>query len=80
VTSARRDQFGQAIEQHLAGSLGSLRHLDRTMLWEAELEKKISALTPEQISASMKRHIDPKKLVVVSAGDFGDDKKSETVR
>jgi zinc protease len=73
-------KVGRSTDSALAGSLGSLRHLDRTMLWEAELEKQISALTPEQISASMKRHIDPKKLVVVSAGDFGDDKKSETVR
>jgi zinc protease len=50
------------------------------MLWEADFEKKIAALTPEQISAAMKRRIDPKKLVVVSAGDFGDEKKPETVQ
>ncbi|HEV8385504.1 MAG TPA: insulinase family protein, partial [Candidatus Acidoferrales bacterium] len=55
----------------LAGSLGNLRHLDRTMLWEAELEEKIAALKPEQISAALKRHVDSKKLVVVNAGDFG---------
>ena len=70
-------KVGRSSDSALAGSLGGLRHLDRTMLWEADLEKKISALTPEQISAAMKRHIDPQKLVVVSAGDFGDDKKAE---
>jgi zinc protease len=73
-------KVGRSSDSALAGSLGSLRRIDRTMLWEAELEKKISALTPEQISASMKRHLDPKKLVVVRAGDFGDDKKPETVQ
>ena len=50
------------------------------MLWQAELEKRIAALTPEQISASLKRHLDPKKLVVVSAGDFGEDQEPVTVR
>jgi hypothetical protein len=28
----------------------------------------------------MKRHIDPKKLVIVAAGDFGDEKKPATVQ
>ena len=35
-----------------------------------ELEKKIQALTPEQIVAALRKHIDPKKLVIVTAGDF----------
>jgi zinc protease len=62
---------GRSSDGALAGSLGGLRHLDRTMLWEADLEQKISALTPGQVGAAMKRHIDPKKLVLVNAGDFG---------
>jgi zinc protease len=54
----------------LAGALGSLRHLDRTMAWESDLEKKIAAVTPEQVKAALDRCIDPKKLVLVSAGDL----------
>ena len=54
----------------LAGTLGSLRHLDRTMAWESGLEKQISALTPEQVKAALNHCIDPKKLAVVTAGDF----------
>jgi zinc protease len=50
------------------------------MTWEADFEKKIAALTPEQIGAAMKRHIDPKKLVVVAAGDLGDEKKAGAVQ
>ena len=73
-------KVGRSSDGALAGSLGSLRHLDRTMVWEADFEKKIAALTPEQISAAMKRRIDPKKLVVVSAGDFGEEKKPATVQ
>jgi zinc protease len=40
------------------------------MAWEADLEKKIATLTPDQVNAALRRHIDPKKLVVVAAGDF----------
>jgi zinc protease len=68
-------KVGRSSDSALAGSLGSLRHLDRTMLWEEELEKKFSSLTPEQVGAALKRHLDPKKLVTVGAGDFGDEKK-----
>src|SRR6185436_2184322 len=33
-------KVGRASDSALAGSLGSLRHLDRTMRWQADLEKK----------------------------------------
>lgn len=35
--------------------------MDRNMMWDADLEKKIQALTPEQIHQAMKKYIDPKK-------------------
>jgi zinc protease len=60
----------RANDAALAGLLSGLRHLDRTMTFEAELEKKIQALTPQQISDAVRRHVDPKKLVVVTGGDF----------
>ena len=63
-------KLGRASDAALAGTLGNLRHLDRTMMWESDLEKKIAALTPEQVNTALNRHIDPRKLVVVAAGDF----------
>jgi len=60
----------RANDAALAGLLSGLRHLDRTMTFEAELEKKIQALTPAQVNDALRRHVDPKKLVVVTAGDF----------
>ena len=63
-------KVGRASDVALAGQLSNLRHLGRTMAYEAELEKKIQALTPEQVVAALRAHLDPKKLVVVSAGDF----------
>jgi zinc protease len=54
----------------LAGMLGSLRHLDRTMAWESDLEKQIATVTPDQVKAALVRSIDPSKLVLVAAGDL----------
>ena len=77
-------KVGRSSDTALTGTLGGLRHLDRTMQWQADFEAKIATLTPDQISAAMKRHIDPKKLVMVGAGDFGSgpesEKKPETVQ
>ena len=51
-------------------SLGAYRHLGRTMTWQSDLEKKFNALTPETVNAALRQHLDPKKLVIVTAGDF----------
>ena len=40
------------------------------MAWDAELERRIQALSPEEILAAMRRHIDPDKLTIVLAGDL----------
>ena len=54
----------------LAGLLSELSHTGRTMSYHSELEKQIESLTPEQIVAAARKHLDPKKLVIVTAGDF----------
>jgi zinc protease len=64
-------KVARASDAALAGTLGSLRHLDRTMLWEADLEKKLAAVTPDQVKSALNRHFATDKLVVVTAGDFG---------
>ena len=50
--------------------------LGRTLEWDAELEKKVLALEPDQIREAMKRHIIPSKLVVMKAGDFANAAKN----
>jgi zinc protease len=55
----------------LAGWLSELSYTGRTMIYQAELEKKIEGLTPEQVVAAARTHLDPAKLVIVTAGDFG---------
>jgi zinc protease len=63
-------KVSRANDTALASLLSNLRHTGRTMAYEADLEKKIEALTPEQIQAALKKHIEPKGLVIVTAGDF----------
>ena len=57
-------------DRSMSSTLNSYLELDRTMMWDAEMEKKIMALTPEQINQAMKKYIDINKLVIVKAGDF----------
>ena len=51
--------------------LNNYLFLDRTLDWDAELENKIKALTPEQINAAMQRHINQTRMTIMKAGDFG---------
>jgi zinc protease len=67
-------KLGRASDSSLAGTLSGLSHLGRTMAWEADLEKKLVAVTPEQVKSALNRHIAAGKLVLVSAGDFASQK------
>jgi zinc protease len=55
----------------LATVLARNLHASRTIAYEAELEKKIKALTPDQVSDAARKYLDPAHLIIVTAGDFG---------
>jgi zinc protease len=40
------------------------------MQFQAELEQEIKQLTPEEVNAALHKYIDPKRLSVITAGDF----------
>ncbi|MEJ0089801.1 MAG: pitrilysin family protein [Limisphaerales bacterium] len=63
-------KIGRADDQSLAGMLSRLRSLDRTAAFEAEMDKNIQALTPDQVNAALKKYIDPNHLFIVTAGSF----------
>ena len=56
--------------QTLAAMLATDLFVGRTMQFEADLEQKIQALTPEVVNAALRKHLDPKRLSTVTAGDF----------
>ena len=57
-------------DPELAGRLRSQLHWGRTMTFDAELEKRVQALTAEEIAAALRRHLDVPKLSIFKAGDF----------
>ena len=63
-------QVSRAQDNELAIRINTYLFLDRTLHWDAELEDKIKALTPQQINDAMRRHINPAKISIVKAGDF----------
>jgi zinc protease len=80
VTSAEldRSKTGYLQQQHnqrtndmaVSGVLAENLFVGRTMQYQADLEQKIKDLTPEAVNAAVRKHIDPKRFSVVTAGDF----------
>jgi len=66
-------QVSRAQDNELSRKLSSYQYLDRTLAWDAALEKQVAALTPEQVRAALQRQLDVSKLSVVKAGDFRKD-------
>jgi zinc protease len=61
---------GRAQDAAVAGTLGNYMFIKRDYKWDEALERKVNALTPEQVNAAMKKHIHPDKINMVMAGDF----------
>jgi zinc protease len=54
----------------LAMQLSENLFVGRTMQFQASQEEKLKKLTPEAVTAALRRHIDPGRLSIVTAGDF----------
>ncbi len=63
-------QVSRAQDNELAGRLNNYLFIGRTLQWDADLDARLKAQTPEQISTAMRRHIDPAKMTIVKSGDF----------
>jgi zinc protease len=64
VERSQDDQLARKLAQYLTKAEG------RTFAYDAEFEKRIASLTPEQVSAVAKKYLDYSKLTIVKAGDF----------
>ncbi|HSS45148.1 MAG TPA: insulinase family protein, partial [Thermoanaerobaculia bacterium] len=73
-------QVSRAQDTQLARTLATGLFLQRTLAWDADLEKKIEALTGEQILAALRRQIDPARITIVKAGDFAKAKAASAPR
>jgi len=63
-------EVSRAQDGELASRLNQYLFVGRTLAWDEDLEKKVTALTPEQVNAAMRKYIDPSRLVIVKSGDF----------
>jgi zinc protease len=60
----------RADDSTLLGELGQQERFNRSFQWEAAVEAKVAALTPQQVNEVFHRRLDPAALVYVKAGDF----------
>jgi zinc protease len=55
----------------LAGGWVYNLHLGRTFAFSKAFEERLAALTVADVNAALRMHLDPAKVTVVKAGDFG---------
>jgi zinc protease len=68
-------QLSRAQDRELSSRLNNYLYLNRTIAWDAELESKIQALTPEQINSAMRKYLTPDNITIIKAGDFAKSKE-----
>jgi zinc protease len=54
----------------LAARLATDLFVERTLKWDADLERKVAALTVAQVNAAVRKHISLDAVTIVKAGDF----------
>jgi zinc protease len=54
----------------IAGQLIGNLQLGRKFYHIVEMERRIEELSPDQVKAAFRKYVDPKKLVIIRAGDF----------
>ena len=63
-------KVGRTSDAGIAGQIVSNLHLGRSFAYAADMDRRITALTPKDIKSAFRKFIDPKKLVIIRAGDF----------
>jgi zinc protease len=66
----QQQELARASDRELVTVLCENLTVGRSMKYYADLEKRIAELTSDQVMAALRSHIDPKKLFIVTAGDF----------
>ena len=60
----------RADDNGLSMMLNNNLYLGRTLAFEEAIDGKLNALTAAEVSAAVKKHVDPSKATTVKAGDF----------
>jgi zinc protease len=57
-------------DQQLAGRMANDLFLERTLKWDADVERKVAALTVAQVNAALRKYVSLEKVSIFKAGDF----------
>jgi len=57
-------------DQQLAARLANDLFIERTLKWDADLERKVAALTVAQVNAAIRKHLTLDAVTIIKAGDF----------
>lgn len=71
----QEQQVNRTEDRAIAQMLESYAFIGRDMKYVAVQEERISQLTVEEVNAALRKHLDPKRLFVVTAGDFREKEK-----
>jgi zinc protease len=63
-------KVGRSSDSTLASQLASALHAGRTFAHEGELDKKLEAVQPGDVKKAFEKHVNPKNLAIIQAGDF----------
>jgi zinc protease len=66
----QKEQLQRTQDRAVAAMLKENAEFGRKMAWWAEIEKKVAALTLEQVNAAVKKYLVPDDLSVVKAVDL----------
>ena len=63
-------QVSRAQDRELVGRVAGQLHYGRTMAWDADLAKKVQALTNQDVRTALQRHLDLSAMTFMKGGDF----------
>ncbi len=67
---AQQDLQERAQDDALVGALLANIDSGRSFAWDKAFDAKVQALTPADVLAAARKHIDPAKLTIIKVGDF----------
>ncbi len=62
---------GRSNDKGLTRTLSSYLFINRTLQFDAKFEEQIAKLTLDEVNKAIKKNIDPAKISIFKAGDFG---------
>ncbi len=70
-------ELGRSSDQALNSQLNTNLYLGRDLFYGARFEEAIEALTAEEVTETVRRHLNPSQWLTVNVGDFDKDAESD---